>query len=62
MKKIVICSKNKAKNEAVNNVIKQFISEYEIISLETDSMVSETPMSHEEGIEGCRNRIEDAIK
>lgn len=40
MKKIAICSKNKAKNEAVNNVIKQFISEYEIISLETDSMVS----------------------
>ena len=60
--KIVVCSKNKAKNKAVENVIKDFFEDYEIISLETNSLVSETPMSNEEGIEGCINRIEDAKK
>lgn len=62
MKKIVVCSKNKAKNNAVENVIKDFFKEYEIIPLETSSGVSETPMSHEEGIDGCINRIKDAKK
>lgn len=61
MKKIVICSKNKAKNAAVENVIKDFFTEYKIISLDTNSLVSETPMSHEEGILGCINRINDAF-
>ena len=60
--KIVVCSKNKAKNKAVENVIKDFFEDYEIISLDTNSGVSETPMSNEEGIEGCINRIEDAKK
>ena len=60
MKKIVVCSKNKAKNNAVNNVLKEFIDDYEIISLDTNSNVSETPMSDEEGIRGCFNRINDA--
>lgn len=60
MKKIVVCSKNIAKNTAVENVIKDFIDEYEIISLDTNSNVSETPMNHEEGITGCINRINDA--
>ena len=59
--KIVVCSKNKAKNKAVENVIKEFINEYEIISLDTLSGVSETPMSHEEGMDGCINRIKNAI-
>ena len=58
--KIVVCSENKAKNEAVENVIKDFIRDYEIVSLNTNSNVSETPMSHEEGIEGALNRINDA--
>lgn len=62
MIKIVVCSKNKAKNNAVENVVKDFIQDYEIISLNTNSGVSETPMSQEEGIEGCINRIEDAKK
>ena len=59
---IVVCSKNKAKNNAVNNVIKDFFDNYEIKSLETNSSVSETPMSNDEGIKGCINRINDAIK
>ncbi len=60
--KIVVCSKNKAKNEAVEEVMKDYFSNYEIYSLETDSKVSETPVGDEEGILGCRNRILDAIK
>lgn len=60
MKKIIVCSKNKAKNNAVNNVIKDFIEDYKIISLETNSKVSETPIGDDEGILGCINRIEDA--
>ena len=58
--KIIICSKNNAKNNAVNNVLKQFFQDYKLISLETDSKVSETPIGDEEGILGCKNRIEDA--
>lgn len=58
---IIVCSKNKAKNEAVNNVMKQYLKEFEIKSLETNSGVSETPVGDEEGIKGCFNRIKDAI-
>lgn len=61
-KKIIVCSKNKAKNNAVENVINHFIENYEIISLDTNSGVSETPIGDEEGITGCKNRIKDAIK
>lgn len=61
MKKIVVCSKNKAKNKAVENVMKEFFNEYKSISLETNSKVSETPIGDDEGIEGCLNRIDDAI-
>ena len=60
MKKIVICSKNQAKNDAVKAVIKNFFKEFETISLDTNSNVSETPMNNEEGIVGCINRIKDA--
>lgn len=60
--KIVVCSKNKAKNQAVQNVIKQFIKNYNIYSLDTNSNVSETPIGDEEGIIGCINRINDAKK
>lgn len=62
MKKIVIvCSKNKAKNSAVKSVLEQYFEEFEMISLETNSNISETPIGDEEGIEGCFNRIKDAI-
>ena len=60
--KIVVCSKNKAKNIAAENVIKQFIKNYKIYSLDIDSGVSETPIGDEEGIKGCINRINDAKK
>ena len=60
--KIVVCSKNKAKNVAAENVIKQFIENYNIYSIDTNSGVSETPIGDEEGITGCINRINDARK
>ena len=59
-KKIIVCSKNKAKNAAVENVIKDYIENYEIVSIDTKSGVSETPIGDEEGITGCINRIKDA--
>jgi len=60
-KLIVICSKNKAKNDAVKSVMRKYFYNFETISLETDSGVSETPIGDEEGITGCLNRIQDAI-
>ena len=36
MIKIIVCSKNKAKNCAVENVVKEFIQDYEIVSLNTN--------------------------
>ena len=59
---IVVCSKNKAKNDAVINVMKDYVEKFEIKSLETNSKVSETPIGDEEGITGCFNRINDALK
>lgn len=61
-KKIVVCSKNESKNYAVESVMNQYFKDYEIISIETKSGVSETPINDDEGIEGCLNRIKDAIK
>jgi len=61
-KLIVVCSKNSAKNKAVENVMNNFIDDFEIKSLETDSKVSVTPIGDDEGIEGCQNRIKDALR
>jgi len=62
MKKlIIVCSKNKAKNLAVKSVLEQYLEDFEIVSLDTNSNVSETPISDDEGIEGCFNRIKDAV-
>lgn len=58
---IIVCSKNKAKNDAVKNVMNYFFEDFEIESLETNSKVSETPVNDEEGIQGCINRIKDAL-
>ncbi len=58
---IIICSKNKAKNDAVSSVMQQYFEDMEILSLQTNSGVSETPVGDEEGITGCMNRIKDAL-
>ena len=59
-KRIIVCSKNAAKNIAVEKIMEQYFEEMEIISLETNSGVSATPIGDEEGIAGCFNRIKDA--
>lgn len=59
---IIVCSKNKAKNDAVIRVMEQYFEDFEIKSLETNSGVSETPIGDEEGLIGCFNRINDAVK
>lgn len=59
---VVVCSKNKAKNDAVECVMKHFLDCFEMKPLETNSGVSETPIGDEEGIGGCLNRINDARK
>ena len=61
-KSIIICSKNKAKNKAVQNVMSQFFKDFTINSLETKSGVSETPVDDNEGILGCHNRIKSALE
>lgn len=61
MEKIVVCSTSPAKVAAVERVIKALgIDEYEVVPLETRSNVPDTPMSDEEGVQGCLNRIADA--
>ena len=50
IKKIVICSKNKAKNDAVTFVLKDYFKTYKVESIDTESGVSETPSSDKEGI------------
>ena len=61
-KSIVVCSKNYAKNSAVKSVMDKYFEGFEIVSLETNSRVSETPVGDDEGIEGCLNRIKDALE
>lgn len=58
---IVVCSKNKAKNDAVKNVMENYFEDFSIVSLDTNSGVSETPVGDDEGVQGCLNRIKDAI-
>lgn len=60
--KIIVCSKNKAKNDAVYSVMVDFFDDFNIVSLETESGVSETPIGDDEGILGCKNRIISALK
>ena len=59
--KIVLSSTNKAKKEAVNKTFSSFFSEeFELITVEVDSGVSETPTTDEAGIQGALNRISKA--
>ncbi len=40
----------------------EYFEDVELVSLETNSGVSETPIGDEEGIKGCFNRIQDSLK
>jgi inosine/xanthosine triphosphatase len=60
--KIVITSKNPGKNKAARLALKKLLGDIEIISVDADSGVSNTPISDEEGVQGCLNRIADGKK
>ena len=59
--KIVIGSMNKAKNEAVRNIFDKVYEENEYLSVETNSLIRNQPLSSEEAIEGAINRARDAL-
>lgn len=60
--KFVLSSTNKAKSEAVRQVLSEFYPESELVCVDVDSGVSKTPDTDDEGIQGCINRIEQAKK
>lgn len=55
--KVVLASINQAKIEATNKIFSKVFKDIAIIPIESDSGVSKTPMSDDEGIQGCMNRI-----
>jgi inosine/xanthosine triphosphatase len=59
--KIAVGTLNKAKNNAVENVIKNVWSDAEFISIETNSGISDQPLSDEEAIRGAINRAKQAL-
>jgi inosine/xanthosine triphosphatase len=58
--KIIIGSKNPAKNQAVKNAFRD--GNFEFISLDIPSGVNEQPFSDEETINGARNRAVNALQ
>lgn len=60
MKKIILASENKAKIMATQKVFLQTLLSFEVVPLEVDSDVAKTPMTDDEGIQGCLNRITNA--
>lgn len=60
--KIAIGTLNKAKVQAVKEVVKKVWKEAEFTAIETESGVSKQPSSDEEGIKGAINRAKNAMK
>lgn len=60
--KVVITSKNPGKNKAARIALERLLGDVDIVSVDADSGVSNTPISDEEGIQGCLNRIIDGKK
>ncbi len=58
--KIIISTENKAKVQAVEEVLHQVWDNFEIVSEKFPSDVSEQPLSETEGIKGAINRAENA--
>jgi inosine/xanthosine triphosphatase len=54
--KIIICTENKAKVEAIEGVLKRVWSNFSIINEKFPSDIPEQPLSEEEGIQGAINR------
>ena len=60
--KIAIGTLNKAKNEAVQNVIRKVWPQAQYFSTKTSSNIKEQPLTDEEGIEGAINRANHALQ
>ncbi len=58
--KIIICTKNKAKIQAIEEVLGKIWSNVEMIGEKFFSNVSEQPLTEEEGINGAINRAKNA--
>jgi len=59
--KIAIGTENRAKIQAVENIIKEVWKDIEFSYYQTDSLVSNQPLSDEEAIKGAINRAKQAI-
>lgn len=60
-KRFLLTSENKAKMNAVRTILQEVYGDDIVVdAISVDSGVSETPTSHDEGIEGCVNRIANA--
>lgn len=58
---LVVASKNAAKINAAFSVAKEFFPEVAAATgVQTNSLVSETPVGDDEALVGCRNRIDEA--
>jgi inosine/xanthosine triphosphatase len=60
--KIVVCTKNRAKIQAIEDVFGTVWSDIEIIAEKFPSDIAEQPISEEEGIQGAINRTKNAQK
>lgn len=58
--KIIIATENKAKIQAIEEVLKSIWDNLEIIGQKFPSQVSEQPLTEEEGINGALNRANNA--
>jgi inosine/xanthosine triphosphatase len=52
---------NKAKNEAVRNIFDKVYDKNEYLSVETNSLIRNQPLSSDEAIDGAINRARDAL-
>ena len=57
--KVIVCTENKGKIKAVEEVFKIFSTDFEIVSEKAESKVRDQPLSEIEGIKGAINRVEN---
>lgn len=60
--KFILSSTNRAKTDATKQVLSKFYPEFQLETVDVISGVSKTPDTDNEGIQGCKNRIEEAKK
>lgn len=58
--KIIVCTENKAKVNAITEVFSDLLPEAEIVSQAFSSNVPDQPISEQEGIDGAINRAQNA--